>query len=138
MTDATGTITAVDGEYAIVRIDSGGCGRCHEPGGCGATNLGKMFCATPQTFRVLNSGQRVVGDRATITIADGAVRRSALLAYGIPLLALFFGAFAGSALGGDAGAIGGAIGGLFVAWLGLRCLARREQHDQRLEPFIRN
>ena len=102
MTDATGTVIAVDGDHAIVRIEAAtGCGRCHEPGGCGATNLGQMFCATPKTFRVRNGARRAVGDEVTIAIAEGAVRRSALIAYAMPLVALFVGAFAGSLAAGD-------------------------------------
>ena len=104
MIDAPGTITALDGEYVIVRMEETGCGRCHEDGGCGGNNLGKMFCSTPRTFRVLNPGAAGVGERVNVVIADGAIRRSALLAYGLPLVALFAGALAGLVLGGDGGA----------------------------------
>lgn len=138
MTEAPGTVVAIDGEYAIVRIDAGGCGRCHEPGGCGATNIGKMLCATPATFRVLNKTEVAVGARVTIAIADGAVSRSALLAYGLPLCLLLAGAIAGFALAADAGAIGGAVVGLLAAWVTVRVLARRARQDQRFEPFIRS
>jgi sigma-E factor negative regulatory protein RseC len=139
MTDAKGTVVEVDGDYAMVRIEAAtGCGRCHEPGGCGATNLGQMFCATPKTFRVRNSGRRAVGDEVTIAIASGAVRRSALLAYGMPLGALFAGAIAGSVAAGDVGAICGAVAGLVVAWLALRAIGARSRPDPRFEAFIRN
>ena len=35
MIDVTGTIVELDGDYAIIRMDETGCGRCHEEGGCG-------------------------------------------------------------------------------------------------------
>ena len=40
MNETKGTITALDGDYALVRIADAGCGRCHEPGGCGGVNIG--------------------------------------------------------------------------------------------------
>ena len=79
----------------------------------------------------------VIGERVRIGVAEGALGRSALLAYGFPLLALFAGALAGSALGGEAGSIGGALAGLIVGWLGLRRAQRRRQHDPRFRPSIR-
>jgi sigma-E factor negative regulatory protein RseC len=137
MIEASGTVTAQDGRYAIVLMDETGCGRCHEEGGCGGNNLGKMFCRTPRTFRVLNPGNAAIGARVTIAIAEGAVRRSALLAYGLPLLALFVGAVGGSALAGEAGAIAGAIGGLLFAWLVLRYPRLLGKLDQHSQPYIR-
>lgn len=137
MIDAQGSITAIDGEYAIVQMDEAGCGRCHETGGCGGNNIGKMFCSTPRTFRVLNPGKAVIGQRVQVMIAAGAVRRSAAQAYGLPLLALFAGAIGGNALAGEIGAIIGAFGSLFAAWLALRRAQLHSTPDQRFQPFIR-
>jgi len=137
MIDALGTITALDGDYALVLMDESGCGRCHEQGGCGGNNLGKMFCSTPRTFRVLNPRNSVIGERVTIAIAEGVVRRSATLVYGLPLLALFVGALAGSALAGETGAIVGSTIGLLFSWLMLRYAQQRMVPDHRSQPFIR-
>ena len=78
------------------------------------------------------------GDRVVGAIDEGALRRSALMCYGLPLLALFIGAFCGSALAGETGAILGAICGLFSSWLLLRYALRRHTPDQRSQPFIRS
>ena len=137
MIDAQGTITAVNGDTAEVLMDETGCGRCHEEGGCGGNNLGKMLCASPRTFRVLNPGNSAVGDRVTVVIAEGAVRRSALLAYVVPLLALFIGALGGSALAGEFGAIIGAVSGLLGAWLILRYVQARSTPERNSQPYIR-
>ena len=137
MLEATGIITALDGAYAMVRMDETGCGRCHEEGGCGGNNLGKMLCSSPQTFRVLNPGNVPLGSRVTVVIAEGAVRRSALLGYGMPLLALFAGAAGGMALAGEGGAISGAIIGLGVAWLALYFSWIRRLPDTRFQPYIK-
>ena len=137
MIDAQGTITAVNGDTAEVLMDETGCGRCHEEGGCGGHNIGKMLCASPRTFQVRNPGNSAVGDRVTVVIAEGAVRRSALLAYVVPLLALFIGALGGSALAGELGAIIGAVGGLLGAWLILRYVQAHGAPDRHSRPYIR-
>ena len=54
MTDAWGTVTAVDDQHASIHMDEIGCGRCGEPGGCGGKHLGKLLCGTPRTVRVRN------------------------------------------------------------------------------------
>ena len=101
MIDAQGTITKVDGDFATVLMDETGCGRCHEQGGCGGNNIGKMFCSTPRTFLVLNPGKALPGQRVLIAISEGAVRHSAFYAYVFPLFSLFSGAFIGEILGGE-------------------------------------
>lgn len=138
MTDAWGTVTAVDGQYAYLRMDESGCGRCRQPGGCGGNHLGPLWCGSPRTFRVLNPDHCDVGARVQVTVAEGSLSRSVLYAYASPLLALFAGALSGSACGGEAGAIGGAMGGLLVGWLGLRRAQRQSQHDPRLQISIRS
>lgn len=138
MTDAWGTVTAVDGQYAYLRMDESGCGRCRQPGGCGGNHLGPLWCGSPRTFRVLNPDHCDVGARVQVTVAEGSLSRSVLYAYTSPLLALFAGALSGSACGSEAGAIGGAMGGLLVGWLGLRRAQRQSQHDPRLQISIRS
>lgn len=108
-------VRAVDGGQALIEVESGGCGRCHEEGGCGGQNLTQMFCRGPRTYRADNSIGAGVGDRVTVAIAAGSVRRTANLAYGIPLLATIAGAALGSSLNGDLGAVLGAGLGLLAA-----------------------
>ena len=136
MIDAEGTITAVDQEFAIVRMDEAGCGRCHEEGGCGGHNLGKMFCSTPHTFRILNPEKGEVGERVRVLVPAGAVRLSALYAYGLPLLALFLGAICGSTLAGEIGSIAGAMLCLLATWLGLWRFQSSQVQNKRLQPII--
>ncbi len=137
MIDAQGTITELDGEYAVVRMDETGCGRCHELGGCGGNNIGKMFCSAPRNFRVLNPRNSVIDERVTIAVAEGSLRRGAVLAYGLPLMALFIGALTGSALAGETGAIVGSISGLLLSWLLLRYAQLHSTPDHRSQPYIR-
>ncbi len=137
MIDAPGTIISLDGKHAFVSMDETGCGRCYEDGGCGGNNIGRIFCNAPRTFRVLNPGRFAIGDRVTVVIAEGVVRRSAAIAYGLPLLALFAGTLIGLELAGEKGAIFGAISGLLCAWMGLRFAQLHSSPGERTQPYIR-
>ena len=136
--EASGTVAQIDGEHAIVHMEETGCGRCHEEGGCGGHNLGNMLCRSVRSVRVANPGQARVGERVRIAVADGALRRSASLAYGLPLLTLLAGALGGSAVYGEGGAMVGALGGLSIAWLALHLRGRfGKPTAQQAQPFIR-
>lgn len=136
MAETKGTITALDGAHALVRVDDSGCGRCHEPGGCGGVNIGKMLCSAPQVFRVLNQGNSEVGQRVIIAVPDGVVRRGAFLAYGLPLLTLLIGAFVGSGVAGDPGAMIGAVAGLVIAFGAVRLAPVKRVAGSQFQPYI--
>ena len=134
MINTAATIIELDGNHAIVQVKSdAGCGRCHEEGGCGGNNIGRMFCSTPRRFRILNPDKLSIGTQVDITIADGVVRRSATLAYGLPLAAFLCGAFGGGYLARDVGAIIGSIVCLILAWLGLRHF---QSSSNATQPYI--
>ncbi len=120
MIEASGKVTAVDDDYALVSIVDKGCGRCHEEGGCGGNNLAQMFCSSPKIYRVLNPRQATVGDTVVVAIGEKTLFRGALVAYGFPLLGLFVGAVSGLLIAGDTGSILGAGCGLIFAWGVLR------------------
>ena len=115
-------VRAVDGNQAVVEVEAGGCGRCHEEGGCGGQSLTQMFCSGHKTYRVDNSAGAAVGDQVTVAISAGSVRRTANFAYGLPLLATIAGAVLGMSLNGDVGAMLGAGGclALSVLYIGFR------------------
>ena len=113
-------VREIDRDDALVEVEQGGCGRCHEAGGCGGQQLTRMFCSTPKTYRVANEIGAGVGDRVTIALAAGSVRRSANLAYILPLTATIAGAVLGMLLGDDLGAMLGGLAGLLVAFLHVR------------------
>lgn len=131
-----GTVRAVHGQEAIVEVEQGGCGRCHEKGGCGGQHLTQMLCAGKRTYRVDNPNGAVVGEFVTIAIAARAVRRSANLAYGLPLVAVIVGAVAGMQLGGDPGAMVGGGLGLFAAWLTMRRVSASRAGNSDVCPYI--
>lgn len=117
-------VRSVDGDQALVEVEQGGCGRCHEKGGCGGQHLTQMFCSGPKTYRVDNLVAASVGERVTVAIAAGSVRRTANLAYGVPLLSVLIGATLGTQIGGDLGAVLGAGGGLVLSVFYVRFRSR--------------
>jgi sigma-E factor negative regulatory protein RseC len=136
MSEATGTVVETDGSYAIVSTDETGCGRCQEKGGCGGANVGRMFCAAPKRWRVLNPRGAVIGEKVRIAVGEGAVSSSALLIYVLPLAFLIAGALVGTALAADFGGIFGAISGLLLAWFWVRHLQKRRYCDPQYHPHI--
>ena len=131
-----GVVRAIDGLQAVVEIEHGGCGRCHEEGGCGGQQLTQMFCSGPKTYRVDNRLGALLGERVTIAIAGGSVRRTANLAYGVPLIAAIAGAALGVPLSGDAGAILGAGAGLVLSFFFIRFRAQGEAGNYAGHPHI--
>lgn len=124
MSSEPSTIRAVVREIgqadALVEVEPEGCGRCHETGGCGGQQLTRMFCSTPRTYRVANQIGAGIGDHVTVAISACSVRRSANLAYVLPLTATIAGAVVGMFLGDDPGAMLGALAGLLLAFLHVR------------------
>ena len=130
------TVREIRDGIALVEVEQGGCGRCHEEGGCGGQQLTQMFCSGPRQYRVANDVDARVGDRVTVAIAPGSIRKSANLAYILPLTAAIAGALLGMPLGGDPGAMIGAAAGLFLAFLHIRRQAARRVEDPAFHPHI--
>lgn len=136
MSEAKGVVTAIDGDYAIVETEEGGCGRCHESGGCGGVRVSQMLCATPRVWRVLNPRGAAIGEEVRIAVAEGAVGASAALIYVQPLLLLLACSLVGSWLADERGAIAGAGLGLLLAWRWIAWRQRRRHCDPRFHPHI--
>lgn len=140
MEHGSNTIHAVvrrlEGDAALVEVAQGGCGRCHEEGGCGGQNLTQMFCSGPRMWRVDNSLGARPGERVMVAVGQGSVRRVANLAYGVPLLAALLAAALGSSVAGDPGAMAGAVAGLVVAFAYVRWQTRRAIENPVAQPQI--
>lgn len=137
MSETKAIVTALDGDYALVRTDDGGCGRCHEKGGCGGANISQMFCGSKErTWRVLNRRRAAVGETVSVRVADGALSAGATLLYLLPLLMLIAGAVIGSHFFAEAGGIGGGLAGLAGAWFWVARRLRARQDDPRFQPHI--
>jgi len=136
MSESRGIVTALDGDYAIVKTEDNGCGRCHESGGCGGVRVSQMLCTAPRVWRVLNPRGAAIGESVRVAVADGAVGASAWLIYVQPLLLLLAGAGFGAYLGGDLGSIGGGVLGLLAGWRWVAWRQRQQHCDPRFHPHI--
>ncbi|GHT89863.1 hypothetical protein AGMMS49545_01390 [Betaproteobacteria bacterium] len=126
-----------DDAYALVEVIGGGCGRCHEAGGCGGVHLTQAFCLSPRRFRVRNDAHAKVGAVVTVALPSGALRAHVALAYVLPFAGLMVGALSGN-LAGEVGAVFGAACGLgFAWWWAKRQLARHLASGKTfIEPYI--
>lgn len=136
MSETRAVVTALDGEYALVRTDSGGCGRCHEAGGCGGANISQILCGNERVWRVLNTRGARVGEHVSVRVADGAVRASATLLYVVPLTLFLAGALIGASFFAETGAIAGAVAGIAIAWYRVARQIRQRHDDPRFQPHI--
>jgi sigma-E factor negative regulatory protein RseC len=99
MMDQEAIVARIEGDHAYVEVGGGGCGRCHETGGCQSGILGQLFSSKPRQFRIANRIGAVPGDHVVVRVADGATLRAALLTYILPVLFLLLGAVAGTHMG---------------------------------------
>ncbi len=129
-------VRSIEGGEAVVEVESGGCGRCHEKGGCGGQNLTQMFANGSKTYRVNNDFGAAAGDRVVVAITPGTVRQTANLAYGVPIMASLVGAIAGSALAADAGAMVGAAVALVLSFFYVRYRSARDAGNFGGRPHI--
>ena len=123
---------------------SGGCGRCHETGGCGGVSIAQPLCSTPKTLLVADDLGVQVGNKVLVAIPDALLSQGITRAYLIPLILLFFGSALGAILlpnltplqwqlTPDIGAIAGAGIGLIAAWWQLQ---RNQQSRAMVAPRI--
>lgn len=112
MREVVATVIAVNDQLATVEImvQEGGCGRCHETGGCGGANISRSFCATRRTLDLPNVLNVVVGDRVNVGIEERSLTAIANRLYVFPLLALLLGAACGHWVLGASGPVGSIVG----------------------------
>lgn len=113
-------VRQVDGNLALVEATQSGCGRCHEPGGCGGLHAGTILCASPRLFQATNPIGAAPGTIVQVAVTEGSVRHAANVAYVIPLLfAVALGGLGNWLLADYLGQWGGVLGaaaGLLIAW----------------------
>jgi len=90
------------------------CGSCKSPDECQTGLLG--LSAGTRRYRVANHLGVRVGDRVSLSVADGTVWRVSLASYVLPLLFAMVGAAIGQSVAGDAWAVAGMLAGLACGW----------------------
>lgn len=138
-TVATGSATLNQTLAKVVRLDppylwveatrqAGGCGSCHAQSTCGTSSLAQLFGRTRTVpLKVYNEveGSVAVGDWVLLILEESALIQHALMAYGVPLLGLFVGAFVFQALGGqvldsEGFVVLGSALGMLAGWWGVK------------------
>lgn len=143
-----GVVGAVDGRMATIEVAvaEGGCGRCHEVGGCGGQNLSRALCHKTRRIVVHNTLGAAVGDRVAVGMDEAAIGKVATRIYAVPLIGILCGALAGQnllasgSLGGVAGALAGFAGALIYSavrpaagLMGPKMLRRAESSAGKLQ-----
>ncbi len=136
MLETRAIVIKVEGREAVVEsVQGGGCGACGGSKGCGSGKLAEAFCVRPRQFRALNEINAQVGEEVEISVRDGALFRSALTLYGLPLVSLFAGAASGARwFGGDGGAAIGALAGLLAGFALAGAMAARQRRAGAAVP----
>lgn len=116
---------ALEGDEAIVEIENTGCGRCHEPGGCGGQSIAHLFGSNARSYRLPNRCAAQVGDQVDLVVERGQLHQTATRLYVLPLLGVLAGAMLGNLWAGDQGAVIGAVAGGGLAWLPFRAWVQK-------------
>ena len=110
------THTLSDGIW-VRAVEPSGCGTCGGQG-CSTRRLAELFHRKPRIFRVDSDLSLSPGDRIVVGIADGAVLKSAMLAYGWPLGMMLAGALLSQLVQpGDGAALTGMLLGGGIGWM---------------------
>jgi len=137
--EAPGVVERIEDGFAWVRLTEiqGGCGRCHEPGGCGGARIAHAFGKTNELFRVATAEPVDVGQRVNLMVGDGVALTAALTGYGLPTLMVLAGVAIGTWSGGDAGALFGLVVSVAGAIFAVRRVSQRRAWRNRLSVSMR-
>jgi sigma-E factor negative regulatory protein RseC len=117
MLEQHAVVLRTEGDQAWVEArESGTCGSCGT-GGCSTRRLADLFGRNERAFPVSNVLQAPAGERVVIGIPGGALWKSAVRLYGLPLLLMLAGALTGQSMQGDVGAGAGLLAGLMLSIL---------------------
>lgn len=103
------------------------CGSCENATACQDDLLGQS--AAPRRYRLTNSIGARVGDRVSLTVAEGTLWRAALASYVLPVVLAIAGAVIGQSMAGDGGAVMGTLAGLGCGLVALRRKEIRARND---------
>lgn len=119
MIETTARVVSADnGTILVEPSNESGCGGCKSRSVCGVSGLGKYFSGNRKAIEVQCDAGVRVGDELQLSMSEGDMLKSGLLAYLLPSVLALIGAAVGATLGmGDAGAVLGAAVGIAVGLL---------------------
>jgi len=119
MIETTARVVSTDnGTILVEPSNESGCGGCKSRSVCGVSGLGKYFSGNRKAIEVHCDSIVRTGDELQLSMSEGDMLKSGLLAYLLPSVLALAGAGAGASLGlGDIGAVLGAASGVAVGLL---------------------
>ena len=136
------TIVALDEKNIWVETHrQGTCNACRANTTCGQGLVNRLLPGRVHYLRINRAaglaGDIAIGDRVELSVPQGAVLRSSLLVYLLPLVLLISGALIGEwSWAGDPGAIVGGFVGLLAGFGLVRLHARLRCDDPTLQPRL--
>ncbi|STQ90933.1 SoxR reducing system RseC family protein [Iodobacter fluviatilis] len=136
MIETEAQVQRLDGAHAWVKIKPHTpCGRCDPETGCKAMALSRMFAQSQDGFKVKNPLSFKAGDWVIVAVEEQMLLKSAVWAYGVPLLLLIAGAAAGQWLVPQS-PVSAVLGGVFGFVAGFVLLKQQHQLAASAEPVI--
>jgi len=127
----TGKVIELKGKTAVVRFKrSDACGHC---------NACFRFGSDEADIEIDNLCDAQVGDIVVIELHSGSMFKASLIAYGIPLVGLVLGVYAGSLIGNVYAAVGGILlcGGTYFILRGLNpYFDRKKEFKPRMMEIV--
>jgi len=118
-----GTITALEGGMARVRIDTGGCQGCGQGSSC---SIGRMASGRKTELSLVAPEGLEVGQQVTLSLPERGLHTMAIIGYLMPALAMVLGAAIAHAFyEGDGPTAIGAILGFLLSLALIRLIAAR-------------
>ncbi|BBP43470.1 SoxR reducing system RseC family protein [Thiosulfativibrio zosterae] len=121
--EAIGKVVMADESFIWVKTQrQSGCSGCQSEKGCGTSTLAKLFAPESSSpLKILNTLNAKEGQQVMLSLNEADLIKHSFMAYGLPLLGLFVGAFAlqlvlKDAVSSDWPAILGGFLGLFAGW----------------------
>lgn len=112
MSQCDAVVVAATGSDVWVEVPgrAPACGSCKSADACQGGLLG--LSAGPRRYRLENLIGARVGDRVSLTVAEGTLWRASLVSYVFPVLLAIAGAVVGQSVAGDVWAAFGTLAGL--------------------------
>ncbi len=111
-------VSAENGTILVEPRNESGCGGCKSRSACGVSGLGKYFSGNRKAIEVRCDASVQAGDELQLSMSEGDMLKSGLLAYLLPSVLALVGAGVGSSAGiGDVGAVLGAVVGVAIGLL---------------------
>jgi sigma-E factor negative regulatory protein RseC len=139
MIEETGRVVALEqGAVWVETVRVSACQSCSANKGCGHAVLDRHRGGSRARIRALNDLPLAVDQAVVLGLPEGALMKSAVMVYLVPLLLLFIGALVGDAVTGPAGsgAVIGGVSGLLFGFLLNRWYSQQHQQDPALQPRV--